>query len=307
VRYGRPVNPPSAGAVTFSIIVPTYDRPHQLAACLRALTNLDYPPEQFELIVVDDGSPEAPDAVAAPDRDRLNVTFLSQPRAGPASARNTGAAHAKGKYLAFTDDDCVPAADWLQRLAARFAIAPEQMVGGTTVNGVPGNLYSAASQLLIGYLYAHYNADSNQAVFLTSNNMAMAAALFRKVGGFDVTFPRAAGEDRELCDRWLRNKFGITFAPEAVVHHEHVMSFSQFCRQHFNYGRAAYHFHRKRRGGAGRMKVEAPSFYWNLVGYPLSRERGFTAVRLSVLLFLSQAANALGFCWEWRAYWRARS
>ncbi len=301
------VNAPSAGAVTFSIIVPTHDRPRQLAACLRALTNLDYPREQFELIVVDDGSPLPPDALLAPVRDRLKVTLLSQHHAGPAAARNTGAAHARGQYLAFTDDDCAPAADWLQQLAARFAVAPEQMIGGTTVNAAPGNLYAAASQLLIGYLYAHYNADPNQAVFLTSNNMSMAAAMFRKVGGFDATFVRAAGEDRELCDRWLRNRFGITYAPEAVVHHEHGLSFSQFCRQHFDYGRAAYHFHQQRsRRGSGRIKVEPPSFYWNLLRYPFSREPGAAALWLSVLLLLSQAANALGFCWEWLIHWKER-
>jgi len=47
----------SRTVVKFSIIVPTYDRPHQLTACLRALRNLDYPREDFELIVVDDSSP----------------------------------------------------------------------------------------------------------------------------------------------------------------------------------------------------------------------------------------------------------
>ena len=52
------------------------------------------------------------------------------------------------------------------------------MIGGRTVNALPGNPYSTASQLLIDYLYSYYNADSGQARFFTSNNLAVAAERF---------------------------------------------------------------------------------------------------------------------------------
>ena len=95
----------------FSIVVPTYQRPVQLAACLQALSRLDYARERFEVIVVDDGSPTPPKAVVESLRDRLQLTLHLQRHAGPAAARNAGAMRARGKYLAFTDDDCLPAAD----------------------------------------------------------------------------------------------------------------------------------------------------------------------------------------------------
>ncbi len=85
---------------SFSVIIPTYQRPEQLGTCLSALTELDYPSDRFEIIVVDDGSPVSPEPVVASFRDRLNLTLLTQPNSGPASARNTGAAHAKGEFLA---------------------------------------------------------------------------------------------------------------------------------------------------------------------------------------------------------------
>ncbi|MSS71915.1 MAG: glycosyltransferase [Candidatus Latescibacteria bacterium] len=145
------------GQPFFSIIVPTHARPRQLAVCLDALTGLVYPRDRFEVIVVDDGSRTPPEEVVAPFRDRLNLTLLTQPNAGPATARNTGAARARGEVLAFTDDDCVPAPDWLGRLAERFDLSPDPMIGGQTVNMFPDNLYSTASQLLITYLYTYYD------------------------------------------------------------------------------------------------------------------------------------------------------
>src|SRR5262245_35313420 len=92
-----------------SVIIPTYERVGQLSVCLGALVAQDYPRDHFEVLVVDDGSATSPEAGVDAFRDRLNVQFLTQRHAGPATARNFGAAHAKGDFLAFTDDDCVPA------------------------------------------------------------------------------------------------------------------------------------------------------------------------------------------------------
>ncbi len=65
----------------FSLIVPTYERPAQLAACLGALARLDYPPERFEIIVVDDGSTVAPSGVVERFRESLEVKLYSQKNA----------------------------------------------------------------------------------------------------------------------------------------------------------------------------------------------------------------------------------
>src|SRR5262245_60503957 len=108
----------------FSIVIPTYERPRQLAACLQTLARLDYERERFEVIVVDDGGKTPLVNVIAPFHDRLYLTLLTRPNAGPAVARNTGAAQAKGQFLAFTDDDCRPAPDWLKCLAVRLAKDP---------------------------------------------------------------------------------------------------------------------------------------------------------------------------------------
>jgi len=97
------------------------------------------------VIVVDDGGETSLEALVARFRDQLGVTLLRQSHAGPAAARNTGAARAAGEFLAFTDDDCPPATDWLKTLAGRFAKDSDCVVGGRTINALPDNPYSKAS------------------------------------------------------------------------------------------------------------------------------------------------------------------
>ena len=80
----------------FSVVVPTYRRPGQLAACLGALSRLDYPRDRFEVIVVNDGSPAPPQGEVEGFRDRLDVQLLRQAHAGPAAARNAGVTRARG-------------------------------------------------------------------------------------------------------------------------------------------------------------------------------------------------------------------
>ncbi len=286
----------AAESPSFSIVVPTYSRPRELAACLEALAGLSDDRGRFEVIVVDDGSacPPRPEVDAV--SDRLEIILLSQRNAGPAAARNAGAARAQGEWVAFTDDDCAPAPDWLERLAARFAASPDRVVGGRTVNSLPDNPYSTASQLVIEAIYAHYNAEVDRARFFTTNNVALPTAAFASLGGFDTTFPLAAGEDREFSDRCERAGIGMTYAPEAVVLHAHDLTLRALWRQHFNYGRGTSFFHRARaRRGEGRVAAE-PNLHAELLRAPLRQPS--RRVRLEALVLLTQAAYAAGFAAE---------
>jgi glycosyltransferase involved in cell wall biosynthesis len=285
--------------VDFSIIVPTYNRPRELDGCLESLARLDYPHDRFEVVVVDDGSQTRLEAVAASFGNRLDVRLLTQAHTGPATARNTGAARARAKFLVFTDDDCRPAPDWLKAVARRFDATPSHMIGGRMLNAISDNPYSTASQLLIDYLYNYYNADPDRARFLTSNNLALPANLFHAIGGFDATFPRAGAEDREFCDRWLHHGYRMAYAPEVLVHHTHLLTLGAFWRQHFNYGRGAFRFHQARaRRGQRHIRVEPLSFYLNLLRYPSTQPQGGQALLLAMLLATAQVANAAGFLWE---------
>lgn len=292
--------PPSTHIpLIFSIVVPTYQRATKLESCLESLARTPYPQDQFEVIVVNDGG----DTLRMPRferfQTRLNLTLVDQKNAGPASARNTGAGKARGQILVFTDDDCKLAEDYLGELAQRVALTPDAMIGGRIVNGLKNNMCAAASQMLVDFLYKYFNDSEHPVTFFTSNNLALPAEHFDAVGGFDTTFLTAAGEDREFCDRWVHSGRTTVYAPELIVHHFHKMSFFDYWRQHFKYGRAAYHFHRVRsRQGRKSMTPEPLEFYLALLRYPLVHRRGPQAWLLAFLMFVSQVANALGYFWE---------
>ncbi|MFK8185756.1 MAG: glycosyltransferase family 2 protein [Phormidesmis sp.] len=282
----------------FSIVIPTYNRPERLAACLQSLCNLDYDPSRFEVVIVDDGSPTPMDAVVAPFRSSLALTLSRQDNAGPAAARNAGAQAAKGEFLAFTDDDCMPSPDWLSGFAAELSQVPNAMVGGRSLNALPNNLYSTASQALIDYLYTYYS-DPRKEMFFASNNIAMSRENYLQVGGFDVSFPLAAAEDRELCDRWHQYNLPMRYAANVTIRHAHHLSLKSFWRQHFGYGRGAFCFHQLRaERNSDPIKVEPVKFYTDLLTYPLSRKDVKSPWFVSILFFLSQVATTTGFFWE---------
>jgi glycosyltransferase involved in cell wall biosynthesis len=291
-------------SLTFSIIIPTYNRPASLDRCLEALSQLEYERDQFEVIVVDDGSRSSLAPITDSWQTQLNLTLVCQANAGPAAARNRGAAHAQGKYLAFTDDDCLPLPSWLSAFELAF-LHEQALLGGQTLNALPDNPCSTASQLLIDYLYQYYNVEekqgSQQAQFFASNNFALPTVLFQELGGFDTRFPLAAGEDREFCDRWQQSGYALKYVPTAQIAHAHDLKLKSFWRQHFNYGRGAFHFHRSRaQRQQSDIQVEPIKFYFDLLKYPMMKSTGHPVWNLSLLLFLSQAATVLGFFWERR-------
>jgi GT2 family glycosyltransferase len=278
----------------FSVVVPTWRRPGQLRAALAALAALEYPTDKYEVIVVDDGGgiDRSLAAAAAP-----NVRFVEQPHTGPAAARNRGAAEASGEILVFTDDDCRPDSSWLKALADMMVDHRVAAVGGRVVNAVRGNIFGEATQMLIEFINQRFAAERPERSFATTNNLAVDRAAFLEVGGFDVSFPRAAGEDREFAERWQRLGRSIAFAPEAVVAHAQELSLVDFLRRHFGYGRGAYTL-RARATGRNRQ-LESPAFYAMLVLAPLGRSdgRGRSLV-LVLLLAVAQIATAAGYLFE---------
>jgi GT2 family glycosyltransferase len=279
-----------------SVIVPTYARPDRLVACLEALAAQDAPREGFEVVVSDDGSPMPAAPVVAAFADRMTVRCVRSAQGGPASARNAGAAAARGDWLAFTDDDCRPAPGWVSALAARAAADPGGMVAGPVRNALPDNPYSSATQHISSYVADVYRRrPAGSGAFYTTSNLALAAERFRALGGFSTEFALPAGEDYDLCDRFRHAGGAIVFAPEAVVNHEHHLGLRSFVRQHMAYGRGLLRFRVLRaRRTEGSPGLEPLGFYLGLLACPLRAERGARAWLQVGLVALAQAATAIG-------------
>jgi len=291
----------SDSAIDFTVIVPTYNRPDALRCCLLALATQDYPQDRFEVLVVDDGGELSPKEVVQELRSRLPVELIEESHGGPARARNRAARLARGKLLAFTDDDCRPEPSWLSYLASAHARAPDRLVGGRIVNALPNNPFSSASQMIGDIVYAHYNANPEDSRFFSSNNIALDADAYRALGGFDEGFNILACEDRELCDRWRAAGGRMLYERDAVVRHAHPLGLRSFVKQHFTYGRGAVHFHRIRaRRTSGTMANEM-AFHLDFRNWLMRPFRGLTpasAARIAALLVLWQGANFAGFVYE---------
>lgn len=288
----------------FSVIIPSYGRFPQLRECLGAFNKLDYPISKFEVIVVNDGYHPPPDEVILPFQKQFDVRLISQKHSGPAAARNLGTSIAKGDYYAFTDDDCLVSTRWLQILASRFSERPETAIGGRTINALPKNHFSVASQAVLEVVFAYFNSDPDHAEFVATNNMAVPAPIFKSIGGFHEEF--TTSEDRELCDRWRHKGLSLIYDPEVLVHHANPLTFRGFCKQHFNYGRGAHRFHALRaKRNSGRLKPDL-QFYTKLLAYPFY-EGCKSPWLVATLTFASQVANVSGYFWQSVTQFRDRA
>jgi glycosyltransferase involved in cell wall biosynthesis len=107
-----------------SVIVPVYNDAERLKLCLASLDQQTYPSDRYEIVVVDNGSdPEQDSAAIASDFNRVIVAREDFPSAY--AARNKGITLAKGDIIAFTDSDCIPAADWLEKGVEHLLNHPE--------------------------------------------------------------------------------------------------------------------------------------------------------------------------------------
>jgi GT2 family glycosyltransferase len=236
------------------VIVPTWNRPGRVRECVSALLRLR---ERVEIIVVDDGSEPG-----VREEWEGSVRVLRQShRRGPAAARNLGAAAATGEYLLFTDDDCVPEANWVTGFRQVLDRHPRALMGGSVRNGEPGNWAAEFNEMLVAQL--RRVTMGSPCGFVPTNNLCVAAEQFRGVGGFNESFVQAGGEDRDFCQRWWRAGKQIVAAEGAVVFHHHPQSMGAFWAMHRRYGAAARHLRSvspQRSSGADRLRLYRAAF-----------------------------------------------
>lgn len=180
-----------------SVVIATYERRALLLRCIDALLAQTLPAARFEIIIVDDGSSRATreDVMAELSlrrrtRHAPTLRFLWLPsNRGPAAARNHGILAARGGVIAFTDDDTVPNANWLEAGLDAIRQGADAVAGAVDVPlpAVPTD-------------YERDAAGLSNAGFVTANCFVR-RDLLCAVGGFDERFRRAWREDTDLCFR----------------------------------------------------------------------------------------------------------
>ncbi len=217
-----------------SVIVPAYNAEDVLPRCLLALEHQTMPQEQYEVIVVDDGSEDGTAEVARAHGARV----LRLDHMGPAAARNAGAELARADIIVFTDADCEPAPDFLERLMEPFD-AP-------LVSGARGVYRTQQTSLVARFVQLEYEEryqriarieqEEGGVDALDTSYAAYRREVFLDANGFDTRYRHAAGEDHELSFRLARAGHVFRFVPEAAVYHWHVESVRKYARRKFRIG-----------------------------------------------------------------------
>lgn len=214
-----------------SVVVPVYNGGEIFVTCLRALLAQTLTREQYEVIVVDDGSTDASAALAR----SFGVNVISQANAGAPAARNTGIAAARGEWIAFTDADCVASRRWLEALLARVESDPQSIGAAGRTTGLQSNTAAARFVDLMCGLDAATYLRHPVFPFAPSGNLMYRRDCLLAVGGFD---PRYATYDACDLHTRLRERYAGSFAyePAALVLHRHRCSWPAYWRQQFFYG-----------------------------------------------------------------------
>lgn len=196
-----------------SIIIPVWNSPGLLRRCLDAIEGQTLPRDRFEIIVVDNGSTDNTADVA---RSVPGVILLNESRPGSYAARNRGLQHARGVYVAFTDADCLPAPDWLEKALAAAGQHPDAGVLAGRIElfeegEAEGPAFSDYERLF-SFPQA-YAARGNCA----TANWISRRNVFDELGGFDESLK--SGGDRQMALRVRDAGMPLIHVPDMLVLH----------------------------------------------------------------------------------------
>lgn len=265
-------------AMSTSVVVPTRDRPESLRRCLAELRG-----QASEIVVIDDGSTQQ-ERVAEIVRE-AEAKLVRLEGMGPAAARNAGVRAAQGEVICFTDDDCEPAAGWVQKLVAPILAGDAECAAGLTTVVSDASAADRAWQAIANYLQqVAADLGSSSPGFAPTCNLACSRKLLMELP-FDESFPTAAGEDRDWAARTAARGSAPTFIPQALVTHHPGLNTRSFLRQQYRYGRGAARY----RATGDDRKLGSPSFYTGLLRAGFSQGLG-----PGLLVSAAQLATAAG-------------
>jgi glycosyltransferase involved in cell wall biosynthesis len=214
---------------TVSIVICTRNRSASLGRTLETIASLDVAALSVgaELIVVDNGSSDDTQAVITAFRERapFPVTYVHEARPGLAVARNAGIRQTAHQVILFTDDDCLPARDWLLTATRLFSSDLLQVIGGRVELYNPDHLdLSIKTSLARDRL----RGVGGLLGFVHGANLAFGRPVIDRIGWFDVRFgagtPLQSAEDTEFVYRAFRAGLPVLYEPGLAVQHDHGRS-----------------------------------------------------------------------------------
>jgi len=215
-----------------SVIIPTYHDWERLKICIDALSKQTFPQDKFEVIIVNNDPENSPPELNLPD----NFRIISEGKPGSYAARNTGIKEAEGEILAFTDSDCVPYKDWLEKADYLLRIGADRLAGKV-------ELFYKSNNLTLAELYESVYAFDQKTYAArgcsVTANMITYKKLFSKIGGFNEQL--LSGGDIEWGNRASKQNVKIKYAPEVKVKHPARFQIKQLIRKNLRISAGHYH------------------------------------------------------------------
>ena len=198
-----------------SIIICTYNRAHCLRQTLLSLKNQSVSADDFEILVVDDGSSDGTVDLCKKFLGTLsNLKIISKERnQGLASAANLGIHRSRGDLLLFTDDDCHADPCWVEAMTA--ALSEHSIVAGA-VDSHKTNLFQFCHNISQFHPFMPGQKPGKRQ-FIAGANMGFQRAVLEKVGGFKEGHPTP---DMELIIRAGMQNYSVFFEPGARIIHD---------------------------------------------------------------------------------------
>ncbi len=212
-----------------SIVIPTFNGGSRIGNCLDSLVK-QTKGRDVEILVVDDGSSDNTTSIVS---RYSSVRLISQSNAGPAAARNRGALEARRSILLFTDDDCVPMADWLDAMLGAFE--------DPNVVGAKGVYRTHQKSLAARFVQIEYEdkyrlmSGLSSIDFIDTYSAGFRRDRFLEMRGYDTSFPVACAEDVELSYRMSARGWKMTFVPGAIVYHTHPDTFLRYLKKKYKF------------------------------------------------------------------------
>lgn len=222
------------GAPYFSVIVPVYNRRGEVRDLLESLAKQT--DDDFELLLVEDGSTERCDDIAAAYANQLRVQYFWKENEGRSIARNYGIERAQGSYFIFFDSDCVIPPHYFEVLKKALKEHPVDCFGGPDAASEDFNrTQKAISFSMTAFLTTGGIRGGKvqlEKFVPRSFNMGYSRRVWETVGGFREMF----SEDIDMSTRIRKAGFSITLFREAYVYHKRRNTLRSFSRQTYVFG-----------------------------------------------------------------------
>lgn len=226
-----------------SVIIPTMNRNIMLIDCLDSLIFQNFPKTKYEVIIINDGgndkSGESIKSISDENKN-VKIRYFWQKNKGPAAARNLGIRMAKGKILAFLDDDCIANKNWLASIYDVYNKNPDLDGAGGPIKRISNCLISKFEEKAMNNSIKTKVINNNYMLFSTGNASYKKSSLNNTY--FDERFKVAGGEDTDFSFNLYLSGRKLLFSPKIQVKHNFNKKIRPFLVKYFNYGRGSYLF-----------------------------------------------------------------